>query len=479
MRLADEATSGAWQSIHFRVLCESFSEPLEVDSPRTAYLAYFEGDPQAHEPGITMRLPKMPLIGGHLLPYEFAHILRAWSTDEPAALLGYLIAAPKDNHAAYYGEGRRPDLRGLDYLSHLPESEVEPLENVLLSSGHHVTTDEHNMLWDRIYRMRRDHDIQSWLREFMHLDERDFAQSRVVVRMPLPIFIQTAYDKTTSLLAIRVRCRPPWSPDRLELRTDPWNPHEQALTVVRSSTDSAGWTTSEYETPVVQATTKTVWITRLGTEHDFDWQLEIDFDDFNQAVARRRWFLTQWYQGDHSLEWALAPRELRPRKGQAQQADLEVALANVLAALGCRVFTGGVRLSTPGYDLIAFDDSTKAAYVVSVTTANNMAEKLRTLMRVQRDVIQQLDPVWTPRFCIVTTDREELIRDDDQTAAMSQGVHILAAEDLACLRGESPDLDAFHCALHKVPMLVDPGGLLVADATVLQQIRPVRRLRSR
>ena len=92
---------------------------------------------------------------------------------------------------------------------------------------------------------------------------------------------------------------------------------------------------------------------------------------------------------------------------------LELALANACGALGYGVLFTGHLLKSAGVDLIAFDETSGRAYVVSGTIGNDIIEKLRTWLAMEPLIVQDLLPEWTPRPVIITSQsRSTLITEE-------------------------------------------------------------------
>ncbi len=104
---------------------------------------------------------------------------------------------------------------------------------------------------------------------------------------------------------------------------------------------------------------------------------------------------------------------------------------------------GGTLLQTTGVDFVALDETRATAFAVSVTIGNDVADKVRTWLLVKASISDALSPVWDVRPVIITAQESKAIPAVGKTSAFDEGVQLITAEQIQCLREDPPDLQHF------------------------------------
>jgi hypothetical protein len=101
-------------------------------------------------------------------------------------------------------------------------------------------------------------------------------------------------------------------------------------------------------------------------------------------------------------------------------------------------------LHTTGVDFVALVERSATAFVASVTIGNVVVDKVRTWLLVKAPVSDALSPVWDVRPVVVITAQEShAIPAIGKTTAFDEGVQLITAERIQCLREDRPDLQQF------------------------------------
>jgi hypothetical protein len=95
----------------------------------------------------------------------------------------------------------------------------------------------------------------------------------------------------------------------------------------------------------------------------------------------------------------------------------------------------------------AFDLTNQIAFAISITTGEDILEKLGKLLIVRPEIADGLGGMWQLRLVIITTLRRNSIIGDHVATAIRQGVLVLTNEDLGQLMDESLDVRGFGEAL--------------------------------
>jgi hypothetical protein len=92
---------------------------------------------------------------------------------------------------------------------------------------------------------------------------------------------------------------------------------------------------------------------------------------------------------------------------------------------------------------VALDEPRATAFAVSVTIGNDVVDKVRTWLLVKASISNALSPVWDVRPVIITAQESHAIPAIGKTTAFNEGVQLITAEQIQCLREDRPDLQQF------------------------------------
>jgi hypothetical protein len=97
--------------------------------------------------------------------------------------------------------------------------------------------------------------------------------------------------------------------------------------------------------------------------------------------------------------------------------------------------------------------------MISATTGNDLASKLRTWLAIRPNIVPLLEPEWTLRPVIITSQSAESLVEMELATCQRHGVLVLAAEQLAPLAELPPDLQTFVALIAMdVPQRAIPQG---------------------
>ncbi len=433
----------------FRCLISEQSPELEGE-PWQVLWVYFELA-TAHEPApLVMAQRRHRVLHGGLTLDAFMILLEAWAADEPAAIAGWsLLPPPEINTLHRHGPwSSDSDLWRIRVLAPMPQSDAPYLVERLEGSGSQMDVGaDYNPLVSRMVKTRDTR--EAWMRDFMHESVGDQIASRLVIEMPVPVAISTTIDHGTLDVTIDVRYRVPNRDGSFEVRVgkEPWVPDRSILGCQETVAETDAWWRTRFHTRLDAPGDYTIWVTRPHTDEDFDWRLPIQVGDSNPWATRVRDMIDVWFDLNHpkqapTLARALEPQPVTPAKGNKAR-YFEVALHAVCTALGMPTFYGDQTLQTPGVDILAFDWSEKLAFAISATKGTDIDRKLTEWVAVRRRISEGLEPDWTVRPIIITSQRLADCNHAHIETAYHQDVMVLGAEDLECLRGATPDVAAF------------------------------------
>jgi hypothetical protein len=97
--------------------------------------------------------------------------------------------------------------------------------------------------------------------------------------------------------------------------------------------------------------------------------------------------------------------------------------------------------------------------MIRATTGNDLESKLRTWLAMRPNIVSLLEPEWTLRPVIITSQAAESLVGIELGACHRHGVSVLAAEQLAPLAESPPDLQTFAALIAMdVPQPAIPPG---------------------
>jgi hypothetical protein len=457
------AHEGMWPAVAFRILADQ-----DVGNPFSGHVqalaAHFQATPTPQAPNVELRLQSPLVLAGALSIHDFRALVESWSQGKPGAVLQWLVAPPQEiSHLQWQQDVQvAPDY--FPFIDPLPKFPTVYREARLSGGG--PSFDQR--LRDRLQHLRaqiapyRSHALT------FALDYMDTPWGMdspfLLIHLPIALAMGAEYHVDDQRLVVELHFRPPLKPADLEVRIGAgvFNASLPRLLPKGARRDSNGWDLATIECDAAPGGSRKVWLTRIGMGIDFGWELTIDLGrPISRALVRER-FLPRWYAyGFQSLSAEVDVRAAGDRVSRPSDA-LELALANVCGALGYGVFFAGHMLKSQGVDLIAFDDASGRAYVISATIGNAIGDKLRTLMNVLTDIRKELNPVWEVRPVIITT--QPALLPEDLTACYRQVTLVLWDQHLAPLKESPPDLETF-------------AAFLSADPPTPDSSQPVRRVR--
>ena len=442
-RLRDKAA--AWPTVRFRCLI-SESQSASDDEPWQVLWAYFELTTE-QSPAQEREAVKSPrVIHGGIPLQGFVSLLEQWAIDQPAPLGEWTVLAPPGidviNH---YGPWMTddPNFR-VSLLGTMPQSDAPFLVERLQGTGRQFDAKEdYNRLYSKMTKQRGTPDL--WQREFMHFSIAVQNFAVLVIEIPTPVAITYTADHEALAVAIDVCYRAPDTEDSFEVRVgkQPWAPDRTPLEFQNNIAESDGWWRLHYTTRVEEPGDHTIWVTRPATDEDFDWAILLQLGDPDPLTSRVQQLLDVWFalnrvKAAPTFAKALEARPANPPKGTASGRYFEVALHAACTVLRLPTFYGDQTLMTPGVDILAFDRERHWAFAISAVTDTSIDAKLTKWVAVRDRVVGALLPDWTVRPIIITSQPLADCNSTHIEDAYHQGVMVLGAEDLACLKDSPP-----------------------------------------
>jgi hypothetical protein len=265
----------------------------------------------------------------------------------------------------------------------------------------------------------------------------------LLIHLPLAVGMTARYELDARQLVVEVHFRAPLTPGDFEVRfgTGRYDASTRPHIPDPDGRDGDGWDVAVVRTAMEPGGAVKIWLSRRGTVADFGWELTLDLGRALSPELKRERFVAEWYRyGRKDYAHEVDARVPGMGKGDRPGDAFEVALANACGGLGYGVVFAGHLLQSAGVDLVAFDGLTHIAYVISATTGNDIAEKLRTWLSMKPLLGQALAPEWALRPIIITSQPADTLMAEDLTACHRQGVLVLAAEQLLPLKESPPDL---------------------------------------
>jgi hypothetical protein len=331
----------------------------------------------------------------------------------------------------------------------MPESDAPYLVERLQGTGAQMDIGlDYNPLVSRMMRIRDSRD--AWIREYMHESIGDQSCSFLVIDQPVPLAIGIAVDHETLGVTIEVRYRMPMREGLFEVRVgpEPWSPGLATLGYQETVAEPDGWQMTRFFTRVPTAGDFTVWVTRTEIEEDFDWRIPIPIGDPDPATTGVRFVIDTWFaltnaKGAATYINALQPRPPNAQSGMPDGRYFEVALHATFTAMGMPSLHGGKTLTTPGVDIFAFDHPNRLLFAVSALTSADVEGKLAKWRQVRDAVVAAAKPEWAVKPVIITNRPLTEVGQRPIEAAYHEGVMVLGAKDLDCLKDSPPNLESF------------------------------------
>jgi hypothetical protein len=394
--------------------------------------------------------------------HEFRALVEQWKQGERGHVDHWSVSPPEGiNH--FWWQVDVPVSE-----DHFPLVEALPLfpskyrEARLSGSGASMEQETRTWLQDRLFDLNpsrahtavfsRDYIAAPWGMDSTYL----------LIHMPLAVAMDARYDPEHQRLLVQIRHRPPLVPADLEVRVGS-GLYDSSLDVhvpKESGRDANGWDLSTVELTLKPGGLVKIWLSRRGMVADFGWELSVDLGRARSPELLRERFIADWYRfGHQELSQDIATRMPGMGKGDRPAYAFELALANSFGALGYSVLFAGHLLQAAGVDLVAFDDASRRAYVISATTGNDLASKLRTWLAMRPIIGPSLEPEWRLRPVIITTQPAQSLVVSELADCGRHDVLVLAAEQLTPLAEAPPDLQTFaDLVAMDVPRPDPPSG---------------------
>jgi hypothetical protein len=439
-----QAHDGMWPAVAFRLLAIT----VEQGAPPTVrtWVAHFQTSTTPQPSRSKVRLQAPLVLEGVIGISEFKDWLLNWSDGRATSIDGWDLPPPAGITFMSFDKDVTvaPDYYPL--IEELPAFATPYREVRLSGSGEQISQDTRYWLQERLFDL-------SASRAEMGMFSREYLGTRwggdasyVMIHLPLAVGMNASYLVDVQELQIEVHFRPPLTPADFEVRIGSgfYDASLPAETPLLAERDEFGWDVATVTTPRQPGGTAKVWLKRHGMVADFGWELTVDLGRQPTPELRRERFIAAWYRhGRKDLAREVDTRQPGMGKSDRPGDAFELALANACGALGYGVLFAGSILQSAGVDLIAFDGLSRNAYAISATTGNDLMAKLRTWVDTEPIIAADLEPEWTLRPVIITTQPTASLIQEDLDACTRRRVLVLAAENLAPLRESPPDLQTF------------------------------------
>jgi len=439
-----EAHPGMWPAYAFKLLAttEGAAEPPTL---RTL-AAHFQAAPMPQATRSRTRLQAPLVIEGVITHHEFIGLIEQWKKGARGQIDHWSVPPPDGINHFWWQFDVPVSEDHFPLVEDLPAFPSKYREARLSGSGASMEQETRTWLQERLFDLdpsrahaavfSRDYLAAPWGMDSPYL----------LIHMPLAVAMDARYDPDDQRLLIEVHNRPPIVPADLEVRvgTGLYDASLEVHVPRQSGRDANGWDLSTVELALPPGGLVKVWLSRRGMVADFGWELTFDLGRARSPELVRERFLAEWYRfGHQELGQEVAARMPGMAKGDRPADAFELALANAFGAVGYSVIFAGHLLQSAGVDLIAFDDTSHRAYVISATTGNDLAGKLRTWLSMRPNIAPPLEAEWTIRPVIITTQPAESLVASELADCQRHDVLVLAAEQLTPLAETPPDVRTF------------------------------------
>lgn len=424
-----------WHGIEVRILAwpTPTSESRETLSP---FIIYAQGLFDAVPESTLVPLVDHPLIlGGRIAEDDFPAFLRIVQGDGAVRLDGYQIEpwhAPELVHTVSVHEGQEMVQGWLRLLEPVVvgNERPNPYGTRISGAGSESPVDLTNSLAQAasVYDFGGMHRVTDFSAHYLGLAIQGIAYGPwVCILLPEPIWLSASVERPGRLRA-RLWYRPPVDPRRFWVRASSakWTLQLPKHSWGDSVGEESNWSFVEASIDVeLDATTYTVWAGE-GEAPDLTATVALSPETQERQQFGLLRYLYQWAKREFTSD-------LLPTGPIAAGANyFEIAVANLLAALGYATISTGVPIRAKGVDIVAFDASRGVALVISVTTGNDVASKLITLLAAQQWMNEALSS-WERRYIIVTSAEMSAVTPSALTDCKARAVVVLMRGDLVDL----------------------------------------------
>ena len=433
---------GMWPTVAYRILGRS---PIDNSSFRDVEVlaAHFQASFTAQDSERKVRL-NSPLVVEGVAPIDkFDALLKRWQTGETGLLDSLRLRPPAVVPGVWWWEDTQVVADQYPLIESLREFPTRYRESRLIGSGSMLDQEVKTWLQERLADLSPTYNPATFWRDYVNWPW-SMDNSLLAIHLPLAIGMVGSYSPEKRTLTVDVHYRPPLKPSDFIVRVGrgPFDASLKQHTPQPAGRDAQHWNVARVVLSREPSATAKAWLTLLRAQHEFGWELTVDLGQVDTPNLRRRHFLSDWYSiGKQDLGREVEVR--LPGMGQKDRPSdaFELALANSLGALGYGVLFAGHILKTPGIDLIAFDEASRRAYIVSATVSNDIDRKLKSWLDLELWIRARLEPQWQIRPVIATTQPYSSLTHQDLVAAVDRQVLVLTAESLNTLKETEPDLN--------------------------------------
>ena len=455
-----EAHAGMWPAFAFRILTVAVGS--EVTPTLRTLAVHFQASPTPQATSSRTRLQAPFVIEGVITHHEFLALIEHWKKGGGGQVDHWSIPPPEGINNFWWQMDVPVSEDHFPMIEALPSLPSKYREARLSGSGASIEQETRTWLQDRMFDLDPSRgQATTFSRDYLGVPW-GMDSTYLLIHMPLAVAMQAHYDPETEKLLVQIHHRPPLVPADLELRigTGLYDSSLDVHVPTESGRDENGWDVSALELTVKPGGLGKIWLSRRGMVADFGWELSVDLGRARSPELMRERFIADWYRfGHQELSQDVASRMPGMGKGDRPAEAFELAIANALGALGYSVLFAGHQLQSAGVDLVAFDKASRRAYMISATTGNDLESKLRTWLAMRPSIVSLLEPEWTLRPVIITSQLTESLVGIELGACQRHGVLVLAAEQLAPLAELPPDLQTFAALIAMdVPQHAIPPG---------------------
>lgn len=453
-----EAHAGMWPAFAFRIL--AVTDGADVPPKLQTLAVHFQASPTPQATRSRTRLQAPFVIEGTITHHEFLALVERWKQGASGQIDYWAVPPPEGITNFWWQQDVPVSGDHFPLVEDLPAFPSKYREARLSGGGATLEQETRTWLQDRLF------DVNPNSRGQAAVFSRDYLATPwgmdspyLLIHMPLAVAMDAHYDPDGQQARIEVHHRPPLVPGDFEVRVGT-GLYDSSLDVhvpVAAGRDANGWDLARADLNTPPGGLLKVWLSKRGMVADFGWELSVDLGRARSPELLRERFVADWYRfGRQDLSQEVAVRMPGMGKGDRPPDAFELALANAFGALGYSVLFAGHLLQSAGVDLIAFDDRLHRAYVISATTGNDLAAKLRTWLGMLPHVAPALEPEWTLRPVIITTQPASSLVASELADCQRHDVLVLAAEQLTPLAEVPPDLQTFATLIGRDVPAPDP-----------------------
>lgn len=454
-----QAHAGMWPSFAFRIL--AIVTGSDVPPTFRTLAAHFQASTSPQATRSKTRLQAPFVIEGVITHNEFLALIEQWKHGGKGQLDNWFVPPPDGiNNFLWQADVPVSDDH-FPLIDDLPPYPSRYREARLGGSGASIEQETRTWLQDRMFDLDASGAHATiFSRNYLGVPW-GMDSTYLLVHLPLAVAMQARYDPETEKLTVEIHHRPPLGAADFELRIGAglYDSSLQAQVPIDSGRDENRWDVSILELTMKPGGLVKIWLSRRGMVADFGWELTVDLGRARSPELLRERFIADWYRfGHQELSQEVAPRIPGMGKGDRPSDAFELAIANACGALGYSVLYAGHQLQSAGVDMVAFDQSARRAYVISATTGNDLASKLRMWLAMRPNIGAVLEPEWALRPVVITSQPAESLVASELSACHRHDMLVLAAEQLAPLAESPPDLQTFAVLLGMdVPQPLPPA----------------------